>query len=201
MHGEALNVNRYNHLFDIDKVELEIKKTSDSEYKRIIGDSTEAIISEGGRLGEAVINHANPVDKINWMSNGINSNAYNGDTIGANARNPWDDYYFIDFKTRLHKNDVLTPAESHLFADNPSNARYNDGNYDFRVKETSASNGIEYDAERQITIDNFQPFITQFNLKQGAELKHQLQRIQQDPSGNNNGNVLIKKSKEDNSTL
>src|SRR5690606_6772916 len=98
MQGEALGANRYNHLMDLDKVELQIKRSSASSYERVLGDQIEAVISEGGRLGEPVINHTNPINKSNWLSTGINSNAYNKATTGPNARNPWDDYYFVDFK-------------------------------------------------------------------------------------------------------
>jgi hypothetical protein len=107
MNGEPLNVKRYSKLMDADKVELLLKKDIESEFRRIRGDQKTAIVSEGGKLGEAVVNHSNPIDKTNWITQGVNSNAYNDATSGANARNPWDDYYFIDFPTRIHKNDQL----------------------------------------------------------------------------------------------
>ncbi|MBK6784786.1 MAG: hypothetical protein IPG79_14235 [Saprospiraceae bacterium] len=88
MIGEADNTYRYSHLMDMDKVELQIKKSYISDWERIKGDKIEAIISEGGRLGEPMVNHSNPVNKSDWRKTGINSNAYNGATEGPNARNP-----------------------------------------------------------------------------------------------------------------
>ena len=62
---------------DMDKVELQIKKETASNFERIKGDQIEAIISEGGRLGEPIINHSNPIDKFNWLKTGnlfVNTN-------------------------------------------------------------------------------------------------------------------------------
>src|SRR5690606_1606743 len=87
MDGEPYNVHRYNNLMDMDKVELQIKKATATNFERIIGDKIEAIISEGGRLGEPAINHSNPINKFNWETTGIHSNAYNSATSGDNARN------------------------------------------------------------------------------------------------------------------
>lgn len=153
MRDEALGVNRYNHLMDVDKVELKLKKSSENNFSRIKGDQMTSIISEGGRLGEAVINHANPINKENWLSNGINSNAYNATTSGANARNPWDDYYFIDFKTLIHKDDQLTSGSKMAFV--PSAARYTDGSYKIQSVVSNAQNQTQVSPESSFTLDNF----------------------------------------------
>ncbi|MBK8853480.1 MAG: hypothetical protein IPN10_05025 [Saprospiraceae bacterium] len=169
MIGEADNTYRYSHLMDMDKVELQIKKSYISDWERIKGDKIEAIISEGGRLGEPMVNHSNPVNKSDWRKTGINSNAYNGATEGPNARNPWDDYYFTDYYSRIHKNDMTGNSDPTLYSDIPSNTRYNDGLYDFRVKTTTSSNGITYSNAQPIYIDNFLPFITDFKFKIGSD--------------------------------
>ena len=178
MQGEALGTNRYNHLMDMDKVELQIKRSSASSYERVIGDQIEAIISEGGRLGEPVINHKNPINKSNWLSMGINSNAYNAATTGPNARNPWDDYYFTDFKTRIHNSDQFNNKT--LIADIPANSRYPDGIYNIRVKATTSNNGIIYSPEREYRIDNFKPYIEQFKASLNGSAFYTLERIGND---------------------
>jgi hypothetical protein len=182
MHGEPVNVNRYSHLMDADKVELLLKKDIESEYKRIKGDNKTAIVSEGGRLGEAVINHSNPENKTNWLSQGVNSNAYNSATSGANARNPWDDYYFIDFPTRIHKNDQLNSGS--LYSDTPENARYNDGIYDFKVRVSSANGSYEDDGEKELIIDNFQPFLSKISLQATDGIIYESNRSQFEGNSN-----------------
>jgi len=160
MEGEALQVKRYNHLMDLDMVELEIKKTSETQFRRINGDESEAIISEGGRLGEPEINHKNVVDKTSWRYNGVHTNAYNDAdrTPGTvNDPQPWDDYYFIDFKTRIHKDDKHN-GEYKDAKDN-NEARYPDGNYNFRVKSTTSGNWYQYTSPRLIPIHNFPPVV------------------------------------------
>jgi len=176
MDGEQHGVNRYNKLMDMDKVELQIKKETASNFARIKGDKIEAFISEGGRLGESVINHKSPVNKFNWLSTGIHSNAYNAATSGNNEMSPWDEYFFTDFYTRIHKNDILGATSSKLLADIPANARYNDGWYDFRVKTTTSNNGITYSNIQPITLDNFQPYLTRINVNCNNSALYQVHR-------------------------
>src|SRR5690606_4901762 len=128
-----------------------------------IGDKIEAIISEGGRLGEPAINHSNPINKFNWETTGIHSNAYNSATSGDNARNPWDEYFFTDFYTRIHKND-LRSGNTKLISDAPMNERYEDGWYDFRVQTNRSNNDTLYSFEQYFTIDNFKPYLTEINF-------------------------------------
>jgi len=174
MEGEPLNVKRYDHLMDCDKVELEIKSVWSSDYERIRGDKMTAIVSEGGRLGESVINHTFPPNKTNWNSQGVNSNAYNGAETGDNAKNPWDDYYFTDFKTRIHKDDKLNNAS--LYSDTPRNVRYNDGRYEFRVKATATNNSYNIGSESILTIDNFLPNIKEIRVYFNQDLVRKLTR-------------------------
>lgn len=195
MIGENNGTYRYSHLMDMDKVELQIKKSFISDYSRIIGDKTEAIISEGGRLGEAVINHSNPVNKSDWRKTGINSNAYNAATDGPNARNPWDDYYFTDFYTRIHKNDITNNTSAALFSDTPSNSRYDDGKYDFRVKTSTTSGGVTNSSVQVITLDNFLPFITNFQFKVGtwssSSIFYEIDRKQDEGNKNKNDDGYV----------
>jgi len=191
MRGEATDEKCYNKLFDLDKVELQIKNQTSSTWKRIIGDQMEAIISEGGRLGDPVINHKTPINKSNWLSNGINLNAYNNAETGNNARNPWDEYYFIDFTFRIHKDDPLTPSKSSFIADFPSDARYNDGKYNFRVKATRANNTSDYITSSTLLLDNFQPYLTKIEVKSNNSDLYEISRnrIDADLKVANNGTV------------
>lgn len=189
MQGEPLGVNRYSKLMDMDKVELQIKKATSGTFERIKGDQIEAIISEGGRLGEPHINHSNPVNKSDWQHTGVHSNAYNGDNSGDNARNPWDDYYFTDFKTRIHKNDAFN--DKTIIADVPTNCRYSDGAYEFRVKTTTSNNGVNYSTVQNVILDNFKPYISFAGVRYGGAPIYQIDRISSEGDTKINGDGTV----------
>src|SRR5690606_20310668 len=65
----------------------------------------------------------------------------------------YDDYFFADFYTRIHKD------KHDAFTDIPSNARYNDGKYKLKPKVTNVREEQFTIAGTNITLDNFKPYI------------------------------------------
>lgn len=162
LQGEQPKANRYNSIMDANTIEFMVKPNRSSTYLRIKGNTTEGKISLGGRLGENIVNHdpwryVYPGQYHLWKKTGIHSNAYNSINTSVYGGNPWDDYYFIDFPTRIHSDDPLTNKTLQI-ADFPSAARYNDGKYSFRARVIDIRNAFS-DRTTEFTLDNFLPFV------------------------------------------
>ena len=173
MVGELPNNSRYYHVFDINTIELEWKYQflSNSFFQTIRGDEKNNIISIGSRLNELKLNHPSgniyPNNFPLWNENGILSNAYNSNSSGDNAPHPWDDYYFIDFPTRIHIGDQFNNISK--FANYPSLCKYKDGPYDFRAKFWRTDNSYEHHANQAVVLDNWWPFVEKVEMDWGLQ--------------------------------
>lgn len=160
-----------NAIMDIDDVNLMIKKSSEdnSNYSLIQGKYNYSKISHGARWN---VSHypTSPTDirqqygvynssNVNLCIDGIIPNAY--------YDNPWDEFVFTDFYTRIHKDD--TYGGSITLAQNPDDARYPDDKYCLAAKITTVTGNQQnnFNSPTEIIIDNFKPFIKKVEIDDG----------------------------------
>lgn len=168
MDGQGSGGNgNYSVVMDVDKVEFKIKKASNSgDYQTVTGPYFNRIELGGTLNGVRMPNGMiGTVSVGNWSSPGIEPFAYNSD--------PWDDYYFADFVTRIHVNDPMdggtTPTQ---IANCPDNCRYGDGAYLLKVVSTNINN-VQTEGPVtnnqldpiEFTLDNFKPYIQTVNIR------------------------------------
>ncbi len=185
--NEANNSGTYNTVMDMNKAVFGIKKSHETNYTIIKGDAEKGIISLGGKINEDKLNHPDAIKHGkkfielgsfgSWSITGQDAFSYTTSTP-----HPWDVYHFSDFKTRIHKDDDLTPISKHLYADSPENTRYNDGEYNVRAEAWHINNDSvpEYSEIENIKIDNYRPFITKFDLQGINQTIYSLNRIQEE---------------------
>lgn len=159
--------NRYTSVMNIDEVEILIKKENlnNPPYSLIQGPYYESKFSHGARLNtqrknmDLVLTNN---DVGNWEKTHMQPFAYAG-LSDPYVHHPWDEYYFADFATRIHKDD--TPGAPLEFASCPQDALYNDGNYTVKARVTTV-NGNPYESQEEypIIIDNFKPFIQRVQM-------------------------------------
>jgi hypothetical protein len=174
---------------NINEVRLEIKKSFETTYNPIIGGSSESKINLGA-IDAAEIYPSTVSERWGyWGITGQRPYAY---TEGNNEA--YDDFYFADFITRIHKNDILNKPPLEL-ADTPLNSRYNDGSYNLKPIVTNVHDELFTESATNITIDNFQPFITDFKVKEFSSIvRFHLTRKQDEGSTlPNNGRITISK--------
>jgi hypothetical protein len=155
--SETGRSNRYgNVVSNMNSVAIEIKKSTDSSFRPYYGKDYLGIINLGGtsetRLYPHILTNDNRFGQ--WGRQGINAFAYD-DHNGY----PYDDYYFADFYTRIHKDSII------LFSDSPKNTRYNDGRYKLKPTVTNVRDELFTTTAINFTIDNFMPFITEINVE------------------------------------
>lgn len=156
--------NRYSRINDVNQVEIFLRKRYELEFAKIKGAKQESILSLGGRIGTNLINHTLQQYRDgqwgDWSRTGVNSFAYNT-TTNANGH-PYDDFYFTDFYTRIHRDDPMdggTPKIAYC----PEQARYNDGEYDLEARVTTIREA-EHKAEASFILDNYMPYIRAVTL-------------------------------------
>lgn len=121
MENAGANARRYNTVFDINQVELQLKREFDAEasYSVITGNEKEASIRLGGRIGQ----NADPEDMYydnvdgsigNLQRQGIRPFAY-----ATHGAHPYDDFYFTDVYFRIHREADIEES-SILLAELPS---------------------------------------------------------------------------------
>lgn len=91
---------------------------------------------------------------------GVNSFAYN-----SSNPHPYDDYYFPDFYTRIHKDHsggALRTAEL------PANARYPDGEYALFAQVTNIRDQVTSSDILSFTLDNFKPYVQRVEVSQSS---------------------------------
>ena len=159
-----------NHVMDIEKVHLYIKKygQNDNDYKLILGNNFESKIVLGGRMDNARYPSGNSSYDI---ASAFGSITRTGIEPFAYKLYPYDNWYFSDIYTRIHKNDNFTGSLK-LAACN-AEARYSDGVYfikprAFRIDNTEAVNPANpnNNTPKQIIIDNFRPYIANVKIKE-----------------------------------
>ena len=161
MNGQT-NASHLSKINAIDKIKVLISPANQNNYTLIQGLSSENIISIGGRLGDTVINHTKGIDG-SWTQQGIDPYMLTGGSPKL-----YDDYYFLNFIPRIHKNDIIGDNISQM-AYCPQDARYNDGRYEIKarildVKRDSFDGGAE-----SFIIDNFKPYISRVVMSIGNQ--------------------------------
>ncbi len=160
MQGERRSVKRYNTALDIHEVEWLLKRESEQNYKLIKGFFKESEISLGARLYTSLKNHPKP-NFGNWTTTGINSVAYNGFSHGPQ---PWDDFYYADWTTRIHKDDVMDDGQK-KYCDCPTECRYEDGEYSLKTRVTNVRGAYVDGTDQSLKLDNWKPYIQSVTLR------------------------------------
>lgn len=95
---------------------------------------------------------------------GVDPHAYTG-----SSQKPYDNYYFADFYTRIHKlcsRDEKNKESDLLLAKYPWDARMLDGNYELMTRITNVRHEFEVTQNPlpAFKIDNFKPFVKGVNV-------------------------------------
>lgn len=238
MKNAILDGTRFtNVVMDVDDVGLYIKNsylpveghqnwgTPNSNYQLITGQLVKSFLSHGARLtseiqpitssttygypsnppGNDIINIANDIFGHDGSTTrtGIDPYAHRD---GNNQ--PYDDYYFSDFYTRVHKDYELGGDFS--FADINELSKYPDGRYHLYAKAitvrgdayTSIDDGED---PTEIIIDNFCPFIQEVKITQqwpGIYLPMTIYEFewlwQPGPTGSLEANVIVNRQAKPN---
>lgn len=142
-HGNGPNRYFFNNTMNVDEVKSYIKVSHEENPAVIIGPNYEARVSMGGRVDHLVPYPVMPRSILttqqfngNWNRTGIDARAYNTD-CGTTYSRQWDDFYYADFVTRIHKDDPMDGATTAtMIADCPDDARYPDGSYELFAEVT-----------------------------------------------------------------
>ncbi|OQX76262.1 MAG: hypothetical protein B6D61_09045, partial [Bacteroidetes bacterium 4484_249] len=192
MENAGMFGNRFSSaIMDIDDVDIFIKEsnkpnenytnwgTNNSNYKLITGQWIESHLSHGARLTSDIYpvtanygHSANPPTNTVINIAGNTYGDFNNTGIDPFAywdygNQPYDDYYFSDFYTRVIADYQV--GGIFAFAGINSQAKYPDGSYNLYVKTetvrgnvyTSIDNGIE---SPEIIIDNFPPYVKKLEI-------------------------------------
>jgi hypothetical protein len=103
--GEPLGDNRYDVLMNVERVGIKIKKNYVSDYDFIKGPNFRSEFIYGGIANGVAKYNVSTTTYGSWNVTGVNPAAYAGLT---ESPNPWDDFYYADFATRIHINDTYT---------------------------------------------------------------------------------------------
>ncbi len=159
--------DQYYHtaVMDIDQLELFIKpkgKPSEpmsqwghigSGYQYFAGPNYYSSICNASRAGSLMY-------PPNLSSMPFGSHTQTGIFPYAYNSNPFDNYYFSDIMTRIHKNHVM--GQSLTLAGIIEDARYPDGVYQMFLRMSRVNGTVTAPAQsaiHEITIDNFRPYI------------------------------------------
>ncbi|MGC3946371.1 MAG: PKD domain-containing protein [Chryseolinea sp.] len=166
MNGAAGSGN-YPVVMDVDAVELFIKKKyeafNNTQYYK--GTVLESKIFYGGRLNTdrypsngfpAHNSGQNAIDIA--KGDGVGSTTLTGISAFAYSSQPYDEYYFSDFYSRIHKDDNYGGTNAR-FASVSSDARYPDGEYNYFARVTTADNQVHDSQTQTLTLDNFKPYV------------------------------------------
>ncbi len=153
---EQADATRYSSIIDIEKIEFKLRNNLEQTWFNIKGISFDKILF-GGRLGNQCTPSYIHTEAGNWDHTGVAPRTY--------GYNNYDDFYFSDFYTSVHKNDPMDGGHG-LFANYPWDSRFLDGNYEYKCAVTSVqeqfpqhwSEGLNFE------IDNFWPFIRGVNV-------------------------------------
>lgn len=164
------NGSTYLHgIGNINSVTLKYKYNNGSTYHDLVGAQYISKIDYGGILGPTTqvsyprkgateVMHSSSGQGTWGGNNGVTPRAYS-DSHGY----PWDDFYFNDFYTQIHKNHK--PGGKLEFADTEGDAKYKDGNYqlDARLKTVKGNEYVR--SFLYVRIDNFKPYSTQVRVR------------------------------------
>ena len=170
--GNGANYN--NSVMNIDRVDIEISEADENNFDHIQGLKFESKLYLGARIGtdRYPIRNTPQSNSSNqccmdytdiactdqdgdWGVTGMRAYAY--------TNRPWDEFYYADFKTRIHQNHMM--GTTGTFAHCPTSARYPDGQYQARATVTDIRGGTHDSDPEGFNIDNFQPYIKEINKK------------------------------------
>jgi hypothetical protein len=181
MQGEAENANFYTHgTLNIAEAEVLIKKQYLSDYEVIRGATYESRVSLGAITTDNItypgyVGTTGVANKGGWNRQGIFHFAYRDatDNHGApyttDGGRPYDDYYFTDFISRIHKDDPMDGDEA-MLSYCPMSTRYNDGRYHIKARVTDVRNGYTDSPVQNVVIDNYKPFIRELKAQIGSQV-------------------------------
>jgi hypothetical protein len=181
MQGEAENANFYTHgTLNIAEAEVLIKKQYLSDYEVIRGATYESRVSLGAITTDNItypgyVGTTGVANKGGWNRQGIFHFAYRDatDNHGApyttDGGRPYDDYYFTDFISRIHKDDPMDGDEA-MLSYCPMSTRYNDGRYHIKARVTDVRNGYTDSPVQNVVIDNYKPFIREVKAQIGNQV-------------------------------
>ncbi len=181
LNAENAGTDRFSNVaMNVSRVEFRIKPTSSPNYSLIEGQGHESRIWIGATQEEVYPDFIS-TEYGGWSKTGQYPFAYvTGD------HHAYDDFYFADFITRIHRNDPMdgntTPT---MIANCPQDARYNDGRYqlkavvkDVRYDENADDaddhifegprNDDDELAPLEFVLDNFKPFIESIEVSFGV---------------------------------
>ncbi len=195
MQGEGNNSTYNNAVMNVDFLEIYMKLANENEnqYSFIRGEKFESKFQLGARLDTerypirgvpasnvsvgnscciGYIDIACTNQRGSWIQNGVNPYAYR-----SSGGRPYDEFYYTDFITRIHRNDPMdgdtTPT---MIANCPQNARYNDGRYQLKARVVDVRGGYlegprnddDELAPLEFVLDNFKPFIESIEISFGV---------------------------------
>lgn len=114
-------------------------------------------------------------NKGSWNKNGIFHFAYRDPTDGhgtpfsTSGGRPYDDFYFTDFITRIHRDDPMDGGDA-MIAYCPMDARYNDGPYELYAEVKNVRDSSFYSDTLAFNLDNWKPFVQQVEFRRGNQL-------------------------------
>lgn len=161
---QGVDASRYSNVAqNLDILQLRIKAPTVGEYELIRGPWYRSEISLGARTATPIY----PPHIVNTYGNltttGILPEAYR-DNVGFR---PYDNHYFADFITRIHKSDSMNGNASFTrIADLPQNARYNDGTYHIFAQVSDVRGDMYFSDTLSFTLDNFKPYVQQVAVSQ-----------------------------------
>ncbi len=130
-------------------------------------------------------------------------NASANSTFGVNSSHDPANFEYLltsnPFQTPYNRYLNLRQTNNEIFStstDIPILARYKDGT-EFKIKARACDAALNcvYDSIPNnnlfFTIDNFQPFITDYKVKDGSTIRFHHNRLQSDPAGDNNGIINL----------
>ncbi|MFN0213169.1 MAG: PKD domain-containing protein [Saprospiraceae bacterium] len=164
LNGEP-NANRYpNSIMDVEKIEFKIKNSLETNWRNIKGPEIDRI-QFGGTLLTTIMPSGMRTGSINglgnWTTTGVSPFAY--------YNHNYDDFFFADFYSRIHKDDPMNGGNA-IFANYPWDSRYSDENYEIKTAITRAKAneqwpiGANWSGPVSFEIDNFWPFIRGVNV-------------------------------------
>ena len=173
-HGVGNNNNFYNNTMNVHEVKTSIKHSVLGNFDVILGPTYESRISFGAQINDLTKYPVTPRSVIetgqfkgNWNRTGIDSRAYNTE-CGTNYNRRWDDFYYADFVTRIHKNHPMNGSV--MNANCPSDARYPDGRYDIFTQLTDVRDSTFNSDTLSFVLDNWKPYINEVFVHIGPHL-------------------------------
>lgn len=174
MIGEDPGSRYYNNAMNIDEVTVEIApKYGRSNFKYIEGPNYESRISLGGRKFGPVIYPSSIASNLSSADGSATTTGMLPFAYKDSGGQPYDEYYFSDFVTRINDNDNMDGGTP-VLANSIDEARYPDGIYILSATASTVTGATVTGNFSEISIDNFRPYVKSVtilrNNEEGIEL-------------------------------